>query len=83
MTVAELFEKCKVQSVLKVMSGYNGKVLCHDFNPKKHVEIGCRRVECIWADIAVKESGFGHYAKPIMCVYADGLKEMEESNHDT
>lgn len=82
MTVSELFEKCKVQSTLKVMSAFNGKVLCHNFNPEKHEEIGNRRVECVFADIVVRESGFGHYASPVMCVYANGLKEMEEANHD-
>lgn len=82
MTVAELFEKCKVQSTLKVMSAFNGKVLCRNFNPERHREIGERRVSAVWADIEVRESGFGHYANPIMCVYADGLKEMEEATHD-
>lgn len=80
MTVSELFDKC--ESTLKVMSAYNGKVLCHRFIPEKHKEIGERRVSAVWADIVVKDTGFEHYARPIMCVYADGLKEMEKENHD-
>lgn len=82
MTVAELFNKCKVQSTLKVMSAFNGKVLCHNFNPEKHKEIGERCVHAVWADIAVRETGFEHYARPIMCVYADGIKEMEEATNE-
>lgn len=82
MTLFELSEKCKVASILKVMSAYNGKVLCHNFNPNKHKEIGERRVASVWAEIMVKNSGFDSYARPIICVYVDGLKEMEEANHD-
>lgn len=82
MTVSELFDRCKVQSTLKVMSAFNGKVLCHNFNPEKHKEIGERRVSTVWADILVRDTGFGHYASPIMCVYADGLKEMEEATNE-
>lgn len=82
MTVSELYEKCKVQSTLKVMSAFNGKVLCHNFNSEKHKAIGERSVCAVWADILVRDAGFGHYASPIMCVYADGIKEMQEADYD-
>lgn len=82
MTVEELYKGCRVESTLKVMSAYNGRVLCYGFNPEKHKEIGERKVRAIWADIAVRESGFEHYARPIMCAYVDGTKEMEKANHD-
>lgn len=82
MTVAELYKDCRVKSILKVMSAYNMKVLCQNFNPEKHKDIGERRVSAVWAEILIQRSAFGNYAKPIMCVYADGLKEMEEANHD-
>lgn len=82
MTVAELFDKCSVQSQMKVMSAYNGKVLCHRFNPEKHKDIGERAVYAVWADVNVVKSGFGGYVVPIMCVYANGLKELEEATHE-
>ena len=82
MTVAELFDKCRVQSQMKVMSAYNGKVLCNRFNPEKHKDIGERGVSAIWADVHVVKSAFGGCAVPIICVYANGLKELEEDAND-
>lgn len=81
MTVSELFNKCELGSGLKVMSVYNGKVLCQRFNPEKHKDVGERNVCAVWAEIAITKSTFGNIARPIMCVYADGMKEMED-DHD-
>ena len=75
MTVLELYTNCQVKSALRVLSSYNGKVLCYKFNPAKHLEIGKRDVRAVWADITVTNSGFGNYAQPIMCVFADGSEE--------
>ena len=79
MTLSEFYEHhCK--SDLKVLSAFNGKVLCRNFNPQKHVEIADREVHSVWAEIVVTtRCSFGNYAKPIICVYVDGRKEYEET----
>lgn len=82
MTVLEMYQQCKIQSNLKVMSGYNGKVLCHNFNPNndKHKEIGKREILSLWADIVTVGHGYSSYARPVMCAYVDGVKEWREEN---
>lgn len=77
MTVQEFYESCECKSQLKVLSGYNGKVLCYSYDPQKHSEIGERELLCIWADIKVSSYGFGNCATPILCCHASGTKEYE------
>ena len=79
MILSEFYEfYCK--SELKVMSAFNGKVLCHKFNPKKHSGIADREVHTVWAEIKSSPNySFGNYAKPIICVYVDGRTEYEET----
>lgn len=79
MTVREFSDLC--HSKIKVMSAYNGKILCKAFNPEKHTEICEREVISIWCEIeATKPSGYYNIASPVMCVYADGIKEYYEAN---
>lgn len=73
MTVAEL--GMVAQRPLKVMSGFNGKVLCHRFKGDKHQEIGSREVLSVWPEFSVTNSGYSSHATAILCVYADGHKE--------
>ena len=73
MKVKELKKDCK--SVIKVLSGFNGKVLCHSFDKGNHKEIAEREVTAIWGELLITDSGFGNYAKAIICVYVDGEKE--------
>lgn len=61
MTVKE-FYKYGCESDLKVLSGYNGKVLCRRFNPKKHTEIGEREISSYWAEEEVTRSGFSVFS---------------------
>lgn len=77
MTVAELAKVS--ERPLKVMSSFNGKVLCHRFKEDKHQEIGAREVMAVWPEISVTNSGFSSHAVAILCVYADGHKEA--ANH--
>lgn len=81
MTVNEFFETyCK--SRLKIMSGYNGKVLCKAFNPKKHIEIGRREITHIWAEIeATKAMAFSNISLPILCAYVHGRVEYEKEHN--
>ena len=78
MTVLELFNQCRVRSILKVMSGYNSKVLCQKFIPEKHLDIGKREVIATWADLTVTKAAFGNYAQPILCAFVDGSDEYEK-----
>lgn len=76
MTVLEFSKICK--SPLRCISAYNGKILCYEFNAKKHTEIGEREICDVWADIQVTDSSFGNYARPIMCVFVNGMAEYEK-----
>ena len=78
MKVAELAKVADTS--LKVMSGYNDKVLCHRFDPGKHKEIGEREVMSVWADLRILDGVFGKQATPLLCVYADGAKECYEAH---
>lgn len=78
MTVAEL-EKVAHTS-LKVMSAYNGKVLCHRFDPNTHKEIGEREVKSVWADLRILDGAFSKQCTPLLCVYADGAPEAFKAN---
>lgn len=79
MTLSEFYKHyCK--SELKVLSAFNGKVLCRNFNPNKHENIADREVHAVWAEVSVAPHfTFGNYAEPIICVYVDGRKEYEET----
>lgn len=76
MTVLELSKV--TQGPMKVMSGYNGKVLCRAFKKEKHEEIGKREVLSVWSEITVTNSGYHSFASTILCVYVSGGKEHEE-----
>lgn len=76
MKVKEYAKHCR--SPLKVLSAFNGKVLCFAFDEKKHLEIAEREISSVWAEITVTNSNFGNYAKPIMCAFVDGRIEYEK-----
>ena len=78
MTVLELFNQCEIKSELRVLSAYNSKILCYDFDPERHLKIGQREVRNVWADMVIKEMPFGKYAVPIICAFADGSEEYEK-----
>lgn len=80
MTVNEL--SVLNRSELKVLSGYNGIVLCKSFDPKKHIKIGEREVLSIWAECRTnKNMSFGNIAIPIICVYVSGAEEREKEKN--
>ena len=80
MTVAEFYEIN--ESPLKVMSGYNGKILCKRYkgSNKNHVEkIGNREISRVWCEIETsKSSGFTNVGIPIMCCYVVGDVEYTQ-----
>lgn len=78
MTVQEFYESCECKSQLKVLSGFNGKVLCYSYDPKKHSEIGEREMLCIWAEMKASNRPFGNIAESILCCYASGAIEAEK-----
>lgn len=78
MTVAELAKVA--QTSMKVMSAYNGKVLCHRFDTKKHREIGEREVRAVCADLCILNGAFSKQCTPMLCVYADGTEECYKEN---
>lgn len=77
MTVNEL--SVLNRSRLKVLSAYNGIVLCKAFDPKKHIKIGEREVCSFWAECVINKSiSYGNTAQPIICVYVEGSEEYKK-----
>lgn len=84
MTVKDLSSLTRMP--IKVLSGYNGKVLCHAFKPdnEKHVAIGEREVSTFWADIKVTKGPLGSsIAQPVLCCYAGGAEEYAKEHKST
>lgn len=77
MTVAEFYKYIPHSATVEVKSGFNGRVLCRNFNPNKHAEIGKRRILDIWAEIRTIGDTFCNRAIPIICVYVDGYDEAK------
>ena len=70
MTVAEFYKECDCKSVLKVLSGRNGRVFTAHYKPEKHEKtVGKREILAVWAELQITDSGFGNYCRPIMCCY--------------
>lgn len=68
------------RSKIKVLSGYNGIVLCKSFDRKKHIKIGEREVCSMWAECELsKNASYGNIATPIICVYVNGAEEREKA----
>ena len=81
MTVNELYSELEIQSPMKILSAYNGRVLCHDFKPEKeeHKKLGERKLLDIWAEMRViQNSGFGNRVDVILCAFVDGSQEYEK-----
>lgn len=77
LTVGDFAKICKTD--IKVMSGFNGKVLCKRFDPKKHTEIANREIVSVWSEIeASKSSGYRNFAYTNICVFVNGAKECNE-----
>ena len=82
MTVNELYCNLQIQSPMKILSAYNGRVLCYNFNPQKeqHKKLGDRKLLDIWAEIRVTQNaGFGNRADVIICAFVDGQQEYEKA----
>lgn len=77
MTVYDFSKMCR--SRLRVLSAYNGKVLCYEFNAERHKEIGKREILNVWADMSASGAGYSRYAYPYVCCYVDGSKERDEA----
>ena len=79
MTLKELYEiGVRFYSLVEVRSGYNGKILCQNFDPKKHSEIGERELLAMWADIKKPSKSPGTAVYPVLCCYVDGGPEYEK-----
>lgn len=75
MKLAEFAALC--QTTLVVQSGFNGKILCRRFDPKKHAALGEREVLHAWADIQTSRHWEGH-AEAVIMVYVDGAEECDK-----
>lgn len=79
MKLKELYEMgVRFYSLVEVRSGYNGKILCRKFEPKKHSEIGERELLSMWADTKKLSKSPGTEVYPVLCCYVDGGPEYEK-----
>lgn len=62
MTVLEFFKLSNFNIKIQVRSGYNGKILCKNFNPKKHTAIAERIVSGFEPGIQVSSDKSFAYA---------------------
>lgn len=76
MKVKELAEICKTP--ITVRSGYDGKILCKNFNLKRHVEIGEREITAVWSVIKSSGDFYCNSAHPVICVFVKGTEEFEK-----
>lgn len=77
MTVKEFYEYgCRCD--LRVLSGYNGKVICERFDPKKHTEIGEREILSYWADEEITRHGFFVSSRHFICCSANGAPKYKK-----
>jgi hypothetical protein len=85
MTVKEL--SLYTRSPLEIRSGFNGKLLCKQYDDKKHTEIDDREVTAIWSEIRVINGGnYDSFARTVICAYVFGDKECnaeQEAAHAT
>ena len=64
------------RSPIKVMSGFNDKVLAKRYDSERHSHIANREVVSIWSEVALSNSGgFSQYIHPIICVHVNGHEE--------
>lgn len=83
MTLKGLYEiGVRFYSLVEVRSGYNGKILCRNFDPKKHSEIGERELLSMWADIKKPSKSPGTEVYPVLCCYVDGGPEYEKEHKE-
>lgn len=76
MTVQELYKVSR--SHIKIMSGYNGKVLCYQYSPEKHKKLSEREILSIWSEVKVITCSGGDYAKAIISVFVNGSEEYKK-----
>ena len=69
MKLNELEANINIHSLLEVRSGYNGKVLCRNFDRKKHIEIGERELVSLYASTKKQGDDPGGWIYPVLCCY--------------
>ena len=75
-TIEEVYGLVRNNCPFQVVSAYNGKILCKNYNPKKHTNISARVVYDIEPCISVTNQGC--YAKAYLRVSVNGWVEYEE-----
>ena len=71
LTVDEFSKYTRTNTTLEVKDGYDGKILCRNYDEKKHAEVGKRKILYVWAEIKTREIGFGNVGLPVICVYVE------------
>lgn len=74
-TLNKVCELLKINEI-KVLSGFNGKVLARRFKPNKHKELGERFVLHIWSEIETSKF-YKNTAHSILVCYVEGKIEHD------
>lgn len=72
----------KILSTLEVRSAYNDKVLCRNFDRKKHIEIGERELVSLCASTKKQGDDPSGWIYPVLYCYVDGRPEYEKEAVD-
>ena len=79
MTVREFYKYVSLGTKLKIKSGFNGKILCNEYNPRLHdKKYGDRIITTIWVEIKTLSSVYDNLAKPILVCFVNGEIEYRE-----
>ena len=71
MKVKEFYKYIKAP--LKIISGFNDKVLCRNYQPRLHDEkFGDRIITNVWSEVEIKDKPFGNVIIPIIVCYVYG-----------
>lgn len=81
-TVDDLYKSIIRSQSLVVYSGYNGKLLCKNYDPNKkaHKEIAHRLVTSVWAGIQKYHKTYPNddTIYPVLCCYVLGDEEYNK-----
>ena len=81
MTLLEFYNKYYVHgTITKIRRGFNGKILCTDFNPIKHPHLENRKILSIRPNIECTDSPtFGNIATAILIITVDEKEECDKA----
>ena len=76
MNILDLYDLIRDEPLM-VRSAYNGKVLCHRYNPKKHEHLSLRDVSTLRTEIKPFTNS-NNYVRSTICAWVRGDVEYKQ-----